>query len=252
MPDEGYEVAQVTVVEADGSPVTVTPGEDGTYSFVQPGSGVTISVVFRQDSGVSGCLRDGSCPLSDFTDLEMDAWYHDGIHFCLAEGLMQGVSDALFEPDSCLARGMLVQMLYNREGRPAVSGGTSFGDVEDGAWYADAVNWAVQTGVAQGYDNGNFGPDDPITREQLAALLYRYALAKGYEADAGSQAALSAYGDAGEVSGYALPAMRWACDAGIVTGVTESALEPRGTATRAQAATMFMRFLNLMSGGEEN
>ena len=89
-------------------------------------------------------------------------------------------------------------------------------------------------------------------REQLAALLYRYALAKGYEADAGSQAALSAYGDAGEVSGYALPAMRWACDAGIVTGVTESALEPRGTATRAQAATMFMRFLNLMSGGEEN
>ena len=251
-PDEGYEVAQVTVVEADGSPVTVTPGEDGTYSFVQPGSGVTISVVFRQDSGVSGCLRDGSCPLSDFTDLEMSAWYHDGIHFCLAEGLMQGVSDALFEPDSRLARGMLVQMLYNREGRPAVSGGTSFGDVQDGAWYADAVNWAVQTGVAQGYDNGNFGPDDPITREQLAALLYRYALAKGYEADAGSQAALSAYGDAGEVSGYALPAMRWACDAGIVTGVTESALEPRGTATRAQAATMFMRFLNLMSGGEEN
>ena len=252
VPDEGYEVAQVTVVEADGSPVTVTPGEDGTYSFVQPGSGVTISVVFRQDSGVSGCLRDGSCPLSDFTDLEMSAWYHDGIHFCLAEGLMQGVSDALFEPDSRLARGMLVQMLYNREGRPAVSGGTPFGDVEDGAWYADAVNWAVQTGVAQGYDNGNFGPDDPITREQLAALLYRYALAKGYEADAGSQAALSAYGDAGEVSGYALPAMRWACDAGIVTGVTESALEPRGTATRAQAATMFMRFLNLMSGGEEN
>ena len=252
VPDEGYEVAQVTVVEADGSPVTVTPGEDGTYSFVQPGSGVTISVVFRQDSGVSGCLRDGSCPLSDFTDLEMSAWYHDGIHFCLAEGLMQGVSDALFEPDSRLARGMLVQMLYNREGRPAVSGGTPFGDVQDGAWYADAVNWAVQTGVAQGYDNGNFGPDDPITREQLAALLYRYALAKGYEADAGSQAALSAYGDAGEVSGYALPAMRWACDAGIVTGVTESALEPRGTATRAQAATMFMRFLNLMSGGEEN
>ena len=252
VPDEGYEVAQVTVVEADGSPVTVTPGEDGTYSFVQPGSGVTISVVFRQDSGVSGCLRDGSCPLSDFTDLEMSAWYHDGIHFCLAEGLMQGVSDALFEPDSCLARGMLVQMLYNREGRPAVSGGTPFGDVQDGAWYADAVNWAVQTGVAQGYDNGNFGPDDPITREQLAALLYRYALAKGYDADAGSQAALSAYGDAGEVSGYALPAMRWACDAGIVTGVTESALEPRGTATRAQAATMFMRFLNLMSGGEEN
>ena len=99
VPDEGYEVAQVTVVEADGSPVTVTPGEDGTYSFVQPGSGVTISVVFRQDSDFSGCLRDGSCPLSDFTDLEMDAWYHDGIHFCLAEGLMQGVSDALFEPD---------------------------------------------------------------------------------------------------------------------------------------------------------
>ncbi len=250
-PDEGYEVAQVTVVEADGSPVTVTPGEDGTYSFVQPGSGVTISVVFRQDSDFSGCLRDGSCPLSDFTDLEMSAWYHDGIHFCLAEGLMQGVSDALFEPDSRLARGMLVQMLYNREGRPAVSGGTPFGDVEDGAWYADAVNWAVQTGVAQGYDNGNFGPDDPITREQLAALLYRYALAKGYDADAGSQTALAAYGDAGEVSGYALPAMRWACDAGIVTGVTESALEPRGTATRAQAATMLMRFLNLVSGGEE-
>ena len=241
VPDEGYEVAQVTVVEADGSPVTVTPGEDGTYSFVQPGSGVTISVVFRQDSGVSGCLRDGSCPLSDFTDLEMSAWYHDGIHFCLAEGLMQGVSEDIFQSATTTTRGMIVTMLHRLAGEPAASG-TPFDDVSSGAYYANAVAWAAQHGIVEGYGDGTFGPEDPITREQFAAILYRYAAYKGYDVSVSDDAGISQYNDASEVSDYALKAMEWACDAGVITGRTHALLSPDALATRAESAQMFMNF----------
>lgn len=175
-----------------------------------------------------------------FTDLAADAWYTDAVAYVYRHDLMAGYGENLFGPDDHLSRAQLCQILYNKEGRPAVTGSSAFTDVADGAWYADAVTWAAENGIVGGYGGGLFGPEDNITREQLAAILYRYAQTKGY--DTASGADLSAYGDASDVSSWAIPAMQWACGTGVIMGVTESTLLPQGSATRAQVATMLMRF----------
>lgn len=244
-PDEGYEVDRVLVVDRNGQEVEVTPGADGTYRFTQPRGSVTITVTFQKSISASDCPRDGSCPLAAFTDVDRNAWYHDGAHYCVAQGLMQGYG-SLFGPDEALSRGMLVQILYNLENHPAVSGQSAFEDVVDGAWYADAVNWAASQGIVKGYDNGNYGPDDPITREQLAAMLHRYAKYRGYDVRVGEDSNILSYRDAEEISGYAIPAMQWACGVGLITGTPDAALVPAGTATRAQAAAILMRFVEYM------
>lgn len=175
-----------------------------------------------------------------FTDLAADAWYTDAVAYVYRHDLMAGYGENLFGPDDHLSRAQLCQILYNKEGRPAVTGNSAFIDITDGAWYSGAVTWAAKSGIVGGYGNGLFGPEDNITREQLAAILYRYAQAKGY--DTASGADLSAYGDASDVSSWAIPAMQWACGTGVIMGVTESTLLPQGSATRAQVATMLMRF----------
>ena len=175
-----------------------------------------------------------------FTDLAADAWYTDAVAYVYRHDLMAGYGENLFGPDDHLSRAQLCQILYNKEGRPAVTGSSVFTDVAGTAWYADAVIWANTNGIVGGYGGGVFGPEDNITREQLAAILYRYAQAKGY--DTASGADLSAYGDASDVSSWAIPAMQWACGTGVIMGVTESTLLPQGSATRAQVATMLMRF----------
>ena len=241
-PDEGYEVERVTVVDRNGREIDVTPKADGTYSFTQPSGSVTVTVTFREMTGASHCPRDESCPLAAFTDTDRNAWYHDGVHYCLENGLMSGYGSGIFGPHNALSRAMLVQILYNLEDRPAISGEGMFEDVPQGAWYADAVNWAASMGIVGGYGNGKYGPDDSITREQLAAILYRYAQYKGYDVSVGEDTNILSYTDGQRISEYAIPAMQWACGAGIIGGVTESTLVPAGTAARAQAATMLMQF----------
>ena len=241
-PEPGFQVDRVTVVNQNGREVAVTPNADGTYTFIQPTGSVTVTVTFREITSVSDCPRDESCPLAAFTDADANAWYHDGVHYCVAEGLMTGYGNGIFGPNNDLSRGMLVQILYNRENRPAISAQSAFDDVADGDWYADAVNWAASLGIVEGYSDARYGPNDPVTREQLAAILYRYAQYKGYDVHVGEETNLLSYTDAREISEYAIPAMQWACGAGIITGVTDSTLVPTGTATRAQVATMLMRF----------
>ena len=243
-PVEGYEVEQVMVVDQSGKTIDVTPKADGTYTFTQPGLKVTITVTFRQMTDDADCPRDESCPLAAFTDVDVNAWYHDGTHYCLENGLMSGYGDGVFAPDSPLSRGMLVQILYNLEGRPDRAGEGMFEDVPDGAWYADAVNWAASKGIVGGYGNGKYGPEDSITREQFAAILYRYAQYKGYDVSVGENTNLLSYSDAVQISEYAIPAMQWACGTGIIGGVTDSTLVPAGTATRAQVAVMLMQFVH--------
>ena len=241
-PEEGYTVDTVTVTDTNGKPVAVTPNDDGTYTFVQPSGKVTIIVTFRQMTDTSDCPRDGSCPLAAFSDTDRNAWYHDGVHYCVENGLMSGYRNGIFGPDQPLSRGMLVQILYSLEDRPAASGTGIFEDVPDDAWYSDAVNWAASVGIVGGYGNGMYGPDDSITREQLAAILYRYAQYKEYDVSVGEDTNILSYTDASKISEYAIPAMQWACGAGIIGGITDSTLAPEGTATRAQVATMLMRF----------
>ena len=177
-----------------------------------------------------------------FTDLAADAWYTDAVAYVYRHDLMAGYGENLFGPDDDLSRAQLCQIIYNMEGQPATSGSSVFTDVADGAWYADAVTWAASQGIVGGYGNGLFGPEDNITREQLAAILYRYAQAKGYDTSVGENTNILSYTDALEISEYAIPAMQWACGSGLVEG-SNGSLNPRAKATRAEVATMLMRWM---------
>lgn len=176
-----------------------------------------------------------------FTDLAANAWYTDAVAYVYRHDLMAGYGENLFGPDDDLSRAQLCQIIYNMEGQPATSGSSVFTDVADGAWYADAVTWAASQGIVGGYGNGLFGPEDNITREQLASILYRYAQSKGYDTSVGENTNILSYTDALEISEYAIPTMQWACGAGIMEG-NAGYLTPQGDATRAQVATMLMRF----------
>ncbi len=176
-----------------------------------------------------------------FTDLAADAWYTDAVAYVYRHDLMAGYGENLFGPDDDLSRAQLCQIIYNMEGQPATSGSSVFTDVADSAWYADAVTWAASQGIVGGYGGGLFGPEDNITREQLASILYRYAQAKGYDVSVGEDTNILSYTDALEISEYAIPAMQWACGAGIIQG-NGGYLDPQGNATRAEIATMLMRF----------
>ena len=191
------------------------------------------------------CAKDASCPIGAFGDLTAAAWYHDGVHYCLENGLMRGVSGGKFLPDGSTTRAQLVTILWRLEGSPKTTGAVRFGDTAGGAWYTEAVRWAAGCGVVKGYDNGCFGPNDAVTREQMAAILYRYAQHKGYDVSAGEDTNILSFDDALTVSEYAIPAMQWACGSGMVNGIAQKGgmlLAPRDTTTRAQTATLLTRF----------
>ena len=194
------------------------------------------------------CPKDGSCPIAPYTDAAPTAWYHDGVHYCIDNGLMQGVSSTQFLPDGSTTRAQLVTILWRLEGAPAARGDETFLDAADGAWYTAAVRWAAGEGIVRGYGDGHFGPDDAVTREQMVAILYRFAQYKGADVSVGGDTNILSFSDAAAVSEYAVPAMQWACGSGLVAGVAQEgglALVPKGTTTRAQAATLMMRFQSI-------
>lgn len=199
-------------------------------------------------SAYAACPKDGSCPIAPYTDAAPTAWYHDGVHYCIDNGLMQGVSSTQFLPDGSTTRAQLVTILWRLEGAPAARGDATFLDAADGAWYTAAVRWAAGEGIVRGYGDGRFGPDDAVTREQMVAILYRFAQYKGADVSVGGDTNILSFADAAAVSEYAVPAMQWACGSGLVAGVAQEgglALVPKGTTTRAQAATLMMRFQSI-------
>jgi hypothetical protein len=185
------------------------------------------------------CVGDEGCPMYAFTDLNTRAWYHDGIHFVLEKGIMNGYDGGIFAPGSATSRAMLVTMLWRMEGKPT-GGDAVFADVPDGVWYAEAVGWAASVQLTAGYGDGRFGPDDPVTREQLATILYRYIRSTGggfteawsYEPD---------FSDFDRVADWAYEAVCWMTMNGILQGSENHLLLPQETATRAQVATILMR-----------
>ena len=238
-PDEGWQTAGVTVKDKNGTNVPVTKNDDGTYTFTMPATAVTVTPEFVE-LPVSDPLP--TTDVSDrFSDVGKNAWYHDAVQWAADQGLMNGVSDDTFAPSDTCTRGMVVTMLWRMAGEPASNAGASFTDVSSGAWFADAVNWAAETGTVNGISATEFAPDAPVTREQLAAILYRYAQAQG-KGFTGMWAFPLEYPDASEVSGYADEAMHWMTMHGIITGMADGTLAPRDNATRAQIAAMFMRF----------
>lgn len=228
-PREGYVLGSLTVTDSAGKPVALTDLGGGKYSFVMPARAVSVKASFSP-------AAEEALP---FADVGEDDWFREAAAYVYRAGLMNGTGPDTFGPGGTTTRGMIVTILHRLEGAPAASGG-GFPDVAAGAYYAGPVAWAAGSGIVEGYDNGEFRPDRSITREQLAAILYRYARYKGI--DVSQQADLSVYGDVGAVSAYALEPMAWANAVGLITGVDETTLRPGGSATRAQAATILMRF----------
>ena len=224
-------------------------GGTGGSSYTPP----TLSNVpdkTEKTTGYRTCLKEGTCPIWPFTDAVPSAWYHDGVHYCIENGLMQGVSTAKFLPDGSTTRAQLVTILWRLEGSPEPADTVSFGDIADGAWYAKAVRWAAGSGVVKGYDNGNIGPDDAVTREQMVTILYRFAQHKGYDVSAVEDTNTLSFNDTLTVSEYAIPAMQWACGSGMVNGIAQEGemfLAPKDTTTRAQIATLMMRFQGIFT-----
>ena len=193
------------------------------------------------------CPRDTTCPLARFRDLDPGAWYHDGIHAMLERGIMNGFDDGTFRPQGETSRAMLVTMLWRQAGEPSVRFDTRFSDVPKDAWYADAVRWAASSGIVGGYDAETFAPADPVTREQLAAILYRLSgLGVGGTADGPSDSGtgsrtLAAFGDAESVSPWARDAVRWAVSRGVLNG-RGGMLCPDQPALRAEVAAVLARY----------
>ena len=181
-------------------------------------------------------------PNADFLDVSRVDWFYYDVRYVCENGLMNGTSRNWFSPYGTATRGMLVTILYRMENEPRCFGSAAFSDVKPGAYYEKAVVWASQNNIVSGYTDGTFRPDAPVTREQLASILYRYTLYRGQDVSAGETTSLTGYGDAQAVSSYALPAMRWACGTGILQGANGK-LNPSGLATRAQLAAMLHRYL---------
>ena len=178
-----------------------------------------------------------------FTDVPEGYWAYDAIQYVYGEGLMAGTSGSTFNPEGTTTRGQIVTILWRLSGSPVVNYLMDFDDVDPAAYYAEAIRWATSEGIAGGYGGGVFGPDDPITREQLAVMLHRYAQHEGYDVSIGEDTNILSYADAFDVSEYAVSALQWACGAGIISGTGDgSTLTPQGEATRAQAAMVLMRF----------
>ena len=235
VPDRGYQVGTVAVTDRFGEPVAVTEQADGTYTFTMPSGQVKVEVTFVESQPE---------PLP-FTDVKEGDWFHDAVRYVYDNGLMDGVGDGQFAPNATTNRAMVVTILYRLAGEPDVSGDVSFTDVEPGLWYTDAVLWAAQKGIVNGISETEFAPSGDLTREQLATVLYRYAESMGY--DVSAQADLSGFPDAGDIQDYATEALSWAVAEGLLQGFEDDSLQPGGTATRAQIATILMRFLAAVS-----
>ena len=179
--------------------------------------------------------------VNPFTDISEKDWFYGDVMFVYENGLMLGTSKTLFSPHGTVMRGMMATILWRMEGSPVPKGKNSFTDVEAGKWYADAITWTAENGIFAGYGKDKFGPDDPITREQLAAIFYRYADYKGY--DLTVKGDLDKFKDADKITDYAKTAMQWAVGSGLVKGKSGNLLDPQGTATRAEIAAMLHRFI---------
>ena len=239
-PDEGYELDEIKVIDEDGSEVSLTDLGGGKYSFRMPDKAVKVSVTYKK-LGKAECPKDSTCPLDRFDDTANDGWWHDGIHYCVENGLMTGVRSNQFSPRGTTTRAMIVTILWRMEGEPVVDHAMSFTDVLPDMWYTEAIRWAQSTGIVKGYDAKTFGTYDAVTREQLSLILYRYAQSKG-EGFTGSWMFLLDFDDIDQIHAWADEAVHWCSMNGIVKGKENNLFDPRGNATRAEVATMIQRF----------
>lgn len=237
-PDEGWELDTLAVTNSRGRELNLEYESGGEYSFKMPAARVEIEVSFRK-------IVVEPEPLP-FTDVAENAWYAQAVRYVYEHGLMSGTSTTAFSPDATTSRSMIATILWRMAGSPVVNYAMDYTDVAQGQWYSEAIRWAASEGIVGGYGNGLFGTNDPITREQFAAMLYRFAQEQGYDVSIAENTNILSYTDVADLSEYAISAMQWAVGAGIINGTGDgSTLTPQGQATRAQAAVMLMRFCEL-------
>lgn len=226
-PDDGYKLGSITVIDENGDEVEVRRS-GSEYKFTMPDSDVRVSARFVRDTGAL-----------PFNDVNAGDWFYDYVEYVYNNGIMDGVDNGVFSPNTETTRGMVVTILYRLAGEPNVRGGNDFSDVASGAYYADAVTWASNAGIVNGTSATTFSPNALVTREQFAAMLYRYMSYIGEDVSASTN--LNRYTDAGSVSAYAETAMSWAVAEGIINGRTATTLAPAGNCTRAEVAAMITR-----------
>ena len=228
----------LTVTDANGKTVALTDLGSGKYTFKMPSAKVSVGFKTTADQPCDG---GKDCPSAPFTDVDTAKWYHLSVDYVLTHKMMNGVSSRAFAPNANLTRGMLVQILYNLEGKPKGTA-ANFSDVQADAWYAEAVGWAAANKVVTGYADGTFRPNAAVTREQAAAILYRYAQSKGIDVSVGENTNILSYVDVQQASEYAIPALQWAVGASVLNGKNGGRLAPTGTATRAEIAAIMQRW----------
>ena len=256
-PDDGYEVDKIEIVDDEGDKIDAkkVDDEDNKYTFRMANCDVTVTVTFKEegktteDTDKEEDKDDEETTELNFTDVKESDWFYKGVAYVVDKDIMSGVSENEFAPSGKLTRAMLVQMLYNMESRPACDAENAFMDVPVGQWYTDAVIWANDAKIVSGMGDGLFAPNMEITREQMVAMLYNYAKYKGYDVTASAD--LSKFADNASVSTWAQPAMQWAVAEGYISGMGDSQLAPQGTATRAEIASVIMRFMEATAESAE-
>ena len=237
-PNEGYELASLTITKNNGDEVKFTDKGNNKFEFVMPVGSVSVKAIFR-------CTGSEVCPSRHLTDVLLKAWYHEAVDYVVEHDIMSGTSATTFEPNATLSRGMVAQILYNLEGQPTVTGDSTFTDLTDD-WYVNAITWAEINGVVDGYGDGTFQPNDTVTREEFAQMMYNYTAFKGLDTSATADL-VSKFPDGNEVGAWAETAMEWANGNELINGHDDGTLDPQGIAIRAQAASILMRFdLNLV------
>lgn len=258
-PDKGYVVDKIEIVDDEGDKINAkkVEDEDNKYTFRMANCDVTVTVTFKEEGKTTEDTdkeedKDDETTENtklNFTDVKETDWFFKGVEYVVDKGIMSGVSENEFAPSGKLTRAMLVQMLYNMESRPACDAENAFMDVPVGQWYTDAVIWANDAKIVSGMGEGLFAPNMEITREQMVAMLYNYAKYRGYDVTASAD--LSAFADTASVSAWAQPAMQWAVAEGYISGMGDSQLAPQGTATRAEIASVIMRFMEATAESAE-
>lgn len=241
LPAAGWTLDRLILTDAAGRDVSWVDLGGGQYRFTMPRSDLSVQAVFQ---AAGGGAEDGNTPQSPpplpFSDVPVSMWYYGAISYAYTNGLMNGMENGLFAPEGATTRAQIVTILHRLEGEPLSTVPSAFTDAPSSQWYINAVDWAAENGIVDGYGDGRFGPDDRITREQMAVILYRYARWRGCDVSAIGD--LASFTDLDRLSPWALEAMEWANGSGLITGKAAGILDPQGQATRAEAATILMRF----------
>ena len=239
-PDDGYDTDYITITDAKGNNVEVTKNDDGTYSYIQPASKVTVNTVFKKAENETDINPTGNG--NRFKDVTSDKWYFNAVNRAAELGIVNGVSDDTYEPETPLTRAMFAAMIYRYAGSPETDYEFEFTDVAKDMWYTDAIRWAASQGIISGYNRTTFAPDNKITREQVVAMIYRYAV-KTVDVNCDEKAADS-FSDSDRISEYAKLAMAWAVDNSVMNGRSNKTLAPADNVTRAEIAQIFINYID--------